>query len=208
MTLEEKIAHLQATSMEQARLEGNVIIDTHQAALEKVFEDHKAEAIRQSETRIKAEAANAKLSLNQALAKSQLEIKRRQSKIQQELKDKIFEEADALIDEFMKTEAYDDFLIKCIRKAVNFAGNDELTIYINPTDEKKRSDLEDATRVPASHNILPHPDQVHLTISTEDFRGGVRAVIRSRNILIDNSFSTQLKEQYDKFVFLGGDGIA
>ena len=66
MTLEEKIAHLQATSMEQARLEGNVIIDTHQAALEKVFEDHKAEAIRQSETRIKAEAANAKLSLNQA----------------------------------------------------------------------------------------------------------------------------------------------
>lgn len=53
---------------------------------------------------------------------------------------------------------------------------------------KNRSDLEDATRV-------------HLTISTEDFRGGVRAVIRSRNILIDNSFSTQLKEQYDKFVF-------
>ena len=191
MTLEEKIAHLQATSMEQARLEGNVIIDTHQAALEKVFEDHKAEATRQSETRVKAEAANAKLSLNQALAKSQLEIKRRQSKIQQELKDKIFEEAD----EFMKTEAYDDFLIKCIRKAVNFAGNDELTIYINPTDEKKRSDLEDATRV-------------HLTISADDFRGGVRAVIRSRNILIDNSFSTQLKEQYDKFVFLGGDGIA
>lgn len=112
MTLEEKIAHLQTTSMEQARLEGNVIIDTHQAALEKVFEDHKAEATRQSETRIKAEAANAKLSLNQALAKSQLEIKRRQSKVQQELKDKIFEEADALIDEFMKTEAYDDFLIK------------------------------------------------------------------------------------------------
>lgn len=195
MTLEEKIAHLQATSMEQARLEGNVIIDTHQTALEKVFEDHKAEATRQSETRIKAESANAKLSLNQALAKSQLEIKRRQSKIQQELKDKIFEEADALIDEFMKTEAYDVFLIKCIRKAVDFAGNDELTIYINATDEKKRSDLEDATRV-------------HLTISAEDFRGGVRAVIRSRNILIDNSFSTQLKEQYDKFVFLGGDGIA
>ena len=58
MTLEEKIAHLQTTSMEQARLEGNVIIDTHQAALEKVFEDHKAEATRQSETRIKAEAAS------------------------------------------------------------------------------------------------------------------------------------------------------
>lgn len=87
------------------------------------------------------------------------------------------------------------FLSNASAKRWLLPGNDELTIYINPTDEKRRSDLEGATRV-------------HLTISAEDFRGGVRAVIRSRNILIDNSFSTQLKEQYDKFVFLGGDGIA
>ena len=195
MTLEEKINHLRTTSMEEARAESNAIIDSYRDALEKVFEDHKIEAKRQMQTRIKAETVNARQQKNQAMARAQLDLKRRQGRIQQELKDKIFEEADALIDEFMKTEAYDDFLIKCIRKAVDFAGNDELTIYINPTDEKKRSDLEDTTRV-------------HLTISTEDFRGGVRAVIRSRNILIDNSFSTQLKEQYDKFVFLGGDGIA
>ena len=37
---------------------------------------------------------------------------------------------------------------------------------------------------------------------------GVRAVIRSRNILIDNSFRTQLRNEYDKFIFLGGDGNA
>lgn len=52
MTLEEKITHLKTTSMEQARAEGNAIIDSHQEALDKVFEDHKAEALRQSETRI------------------------------------------------------------------------------------------------------------------------------------------------------------
>ena len=106
--------------MEQARAEGNAIIDSHQEALDKVFEDHKAEALRQSETRIKAETTNAKLALNQALAKSQLEIKRKQGKIQQELKDKIFEEAQDLIHAFMKTEAYDDFLIRCIHSAVRF----------------------------------------------------------------------------------------
>ena len=42
MTLEEKITHLKTTSMEQARAEGNAIIDSHQEALDKVFEDHKA----------------------------------------------------------------------------------------------------------------------------------------------------------------------
>ena len=169
--------------MEQARAEGNAIIDSHREALDKVFEDHKAEALRQSETRIKAETTNAKLALNQALAKSQLEIKRKQGKIQQDL-----------IHAFMKTEAYDDFLIRCIRSAVRFAGTDPVTVYINLSDEKKKTALEDAT-------------QVHLSVSAEDFIGGVRSVIRSRNILIDNSFQTQLKDQYDKFIFEGGDGI-
>ncbi len=195
MTLEEKIEHLQATSMEQARAEGNAIIDSHREALEKVFADHKTEAIRQSELRIKSETTNAKLTLNQASAKSQLEIKRRYGKIQQELKDKIFDEALSLVMDYMKTEAYDDYLIKCIRQAERFAGSDPVTIYINPSDDGKRSDLEDATGI-------------HLTISAEDFIGGVRAVIRSRNILIDNSFKTQLRNEYDKFIFLGGDGIA
>lgn len=195
MTVEEKITHLQTTSMEQARAEGNAIIDSHREALEKVFEDHKAEALRQSETRIKAETTNARLSLNQAAAKSQLEIKRRQGKVQQELKDKVFKETLELVKDYMKTEAYDDFLIKCIRHAERFAGNTDLTIYINPSDEAKRSDLEDATGI-------------HLTISAEDFIGGIRAVIRSRNILIDNSFKTQLRNEYDKFIFLGGDGNA
>ena len=51
MTLEEKIAHLQATSMEEARAEGNAIIDSYREALQKVFDDHKEEAMLQSETR-------------------------------------------------------------------------------------------------------------------------------------------------------------
>ena len=195
MTLEEKIAHLRTSSMEQSRAEGNAIIDAHKEALEKVFEDHRAEALRQSETRIKAETTNARLSLNQAAAKSQLEIKRRQGKVQQELKDKIFEEVMGLVNDYMKTEAYGDFLVKCIRQAMHFAGQDPVTIYINPSDETKRPDLEDATGV-------------HLTVSAEDFIGGVRAVIRSRNILIDNSFRTQLRNEYDRFIFLGGDGNA
>jgi F0F1-type ATP synthase membrane subunit b/b' len=41
LTLEEKIEHLQAVSMEEARAEGNAIIDNYRAALEKVLEDIK-----------------------------------------------------------------------------------------------------------------------------------------------------------------------
>lgn len=195
MTLEEKIEHLQTVSMAEARAEGNAIIDNYRAALEKVLEDHKEEALLQSQTRIKGETVNARQQLNQATAKAQLELKRKQGKIQQELKDKIFKETITLIQDYMKTEAYEDFLIKCIHKAIEFADGEPMTIYINPSDEQRRSDLEDASGI-------------RLTISSEDFIGGVRAVIRGRNILIDNSFKTQLRNEYDRFLFSGGDGIA
>ena len=94
----------------------------------------------------------------------------------------------------MKTEAYDDFLLRCIHNAITFANGEEMTIYLNPSDEEKRSSLEDASGI-------------HLTISAEDFIGGIRAVIRSRNILIDHSFKTALRNEYDKFLFSGGDSI-
>ena len=184
MTLEEKLTYMQTVSMEQARAEGNAIIDAHREALEKIFSDHKSEMMRQAETRIKAETTNAKRTVSQALAKSQLEIKRSQGKVQQQL-----------VNDYMKTKAYDDFLVKCIRKAERFAGDDPVVIYINPSDEKKRTELEKETGA-------------KLTVSAEDFIGGVRAVIRSRNILMDHSFKTQIQDEYDKFLFLGGDGIA
>ena len=145
MTLEEKLTYMQTVSMEQARAEGNAIIDAHREALEKIFSDHKSEMMRQAETRIKAETTNAKRTVSQALAKSQLEIKRSQGKVQQELKDKVFEEAMQLVNDYMKTKAYDDFLVKCIRKAERFAGDDPVVIYINPSDEKKRTELEKET---------------------------------------------------------------
>lgn len=195
MTLEEKIAHLQSSSMAEARSEGNAIIDTYREALEKVLEDHKAEARRQSETRIKAETVSAKQQLNQAMARSQLDLKRKHGKIQQELKDKIFEETLSLVNDYMKTEPYEDYLVKCIHRAITFADGDPMVIYINPSDDRRKSDLEDATGV-------------RLTISAEEFIGGIRAVIRGRNILIDNSFKTALRNEYDKFIFMGGDGIA
>jgi vacuolar-type H+-ATPase subunit E/Vma4 len=194
LTLEEKIAHLQSSSMENARAESNAIIDSHRDALEKLYQDHKEEALRQSETRIKSETIKAKQDLNKAMAKAQLEIKRKQGTVQQELKDKLFKEVYDLTQDFMKTEAYEDLLIKWIKNALEFAGGQEnVVFYINPSDEARQSDLRDATGV-------------NLIISREDFIGGMRAVIHDRNILIDHSFKTNIDDEYAKFLFLGGDG--
>lgn len=194
MNLQDKLAHLQEAAMTEARLQGNAIIEQHKKALEGVFEQHKAEVLRQSETRIKAETTSVKQQLNMATSKAQLELKRELGKTQNALKVELFQEVSELLQDYMKTEEYKKLLVEYIEKAASYAGGAELTIYINPTDEDKKAYLEEHTGMT-------------LTVSREDFVGGVRAVIREKNILIDHAFKGAIEREYQKFLFKGGTGI-
>ena len=189
MTLEEKIAHLQETVMTEARSEGNAIIDNHKKALESLFEKHKKEATAQSEVRIKSETLRARRQVNQAAAKAETELKRALGKTQNELKVRLFDEVKELLSDFTKTDEYLDYLCSKIREAARFADGEEMTIYISPSDKEKHTGMT-------------------ITISEYDFMGGMRAVIRGRNILIDHSFQAAVDYEYHQFSFAaGGAGI-
>lgn len=194
MTIEEKIFHLQTAAMEEARAEGNAIIKQHEEALNGVFEQHRSEAVRQSETRIKAETVNGQQQLNMAMSKAQLELKREYGQTQNELKKELFQEVEELLQEYMKKDDYRDLLVRYIEKAARFAGGESMTIYINPTDADKKDYLEEHTGM-------------RLTVSKEDFVGGIRAVVHDRNILIDHAFKGALESEYQKFMFKGGAGV-
>lgn len=194
MTIEEKISHLKDAAMEEARAEGNAIMKQHEDALMSVFEQHRIEAIRQSETRVKAEQVNAKQQLNMAMSKAQLELKRELGKTQNQLKVELFQEVEELVQNYMKTEEYKHLLVAYINKAAAFADGAAMTIYINPTDEDKKEYLEEHTGMA-------------LTVSKEDFIGGVRAVIKERNILIDRAFKGAIENEYREFIFRGGAGV-
>lgn len=192
MTIEEKLKYLQDASMEDARTKGNAIIGEHQNALNTIFEEHKEAALRQAELTIKSETAKARQALNKELAKAQIELKREQGKCQTNLKTRLFKRVDVLVNEFMQTENYKQLLVTYIQKSMDFANGEPVVIYINPTDEHLKSYLENTTGAV-------------LTVSREDFIGGTRAVMNERRILIDNSFRSALSEEYDKFLFLGGE---
>ena len=178
MTLEERILHLRVAVMEEARAEGNAIMKQHEDALQNVFEQHRAEGKRQSETRIKAEGVSARQQLNMAMSKAQLELKREIGKMHKDLKKKLFHEVEQVLQDFMKTEEYRGLLVK----------------YIDPTDADMKEYLEEHTGM-------------QLTVSKEDFIGGVRAVIHKRNILVDHAYKGALESEYQKFLFKGGAGI-
>ena len=194
MTIEEKITHLQEAAMTEARKEGNNIIESHKQTLNSLYDHHAEEMSRQAETRIKAETIRSKQQLNHAAAKAQVDLKRALSKRQILLKDKLFSEVHSLLDEYMLTDAYKDVLQTYINNAASFAGGEPLTIYLNASDTDKKAELEERTGL-------------SLTISRDDFIGGVRAAIPGRNILIDHSFKGKFEAEYEKFQFLGGGSI-
>ena len=147
MTVEEKISHIREAAMEEARARGNEIIDQHQKALEGVFKTHKQEAVMQADTRIKTETASARQQLNTVTSKGQLKLRRQLSRVQNELKNKLFEEVREMAEEYMKTEAYKELLVSYIAKAARFADGNPLTIYINSSDEDKKEFLEKLPQV-------------------------------------------------------------
>lgn len=195
LTLEEKIKHLQNASMEEARAEGNEIVKKYSDSLEKIFNDHKEAALRQAELNVKTETNKAKQDLNKAMARAQIELKREQGCCQTQLKQRLFRRIGVLVNEYMQTEPYKDLLCTYIQKGLDFAGDETMDIYLNPSDAYLKEEIEKRTGVV-------------LTVSREDFIGGIRMVIRERNILIDHSFKSALAEEYDRFLFTGGKNNA
>ena len=177
--------------MEDARAKGNEIIRTHQEALDKIFNEHKEAAVRQAELTLKSETVNARQSLNKAMAKAQIELKREQGKCQTDLKNRLFKRVLVLVKDYMQTADYQELLVRRIQKSLEFANGEDIHIYINPSDEHLKNMLEEKTGA-------------ELMISREDFMGGTRAVMQERRILIDYSFKSALTEEYEKFLFSGG----
>ncbi len=194
MKLDERLAYLQQAAMEEARAEANTIVKKHERRLSKVQAEHKDEMSKQAKIQVRTETIRAKQKRNIEVSKEQLKLKRAYGDRQLELKKKLFEEVRAKLSDYMKTPEYLDLLVRYIEEAKDFAGEDEMTLYLNPSDAHHQEYLEKKTNT-------------KITISHEDFIGGLRAVIRERNVLIDHAFKGSLESEFESFMFKGGAGI-
>lgn len=186
MTTEEKLQHFLETSMEDAKNQSEQMITEYTAALEKLFEEHKEETQRKSALRIKTEKDRLIREKNKELALRQIAIKHEITDRTKRLADMIFVEVENRLEKFMQTPAYEELLIRQIHEAADFAAGEPMTIYIDPSDETLLGYLESATGM-------------QISISRYSFKGGTRIILRSRNVLIDNSFEKKLEEARESF---------
>lgn len=189
MTTEEKLQHFLDTCMGDARERSNRMLDEYTAALEKTFAEHQSDAKRRAEMQLRQETEKIERDINKQLAIEQIDIKRTLGQKQEELKEKLFVELKDMLAHFLETQDYQRLLEAQVSQAVAFAGDDEVTIYLDPVDEDK------------VRRLALHHGTAQVKISEYSFTGGMRAVIPSRHILIDNSFQTKLAEAKENFHF-------
>lgn len=195
MTTEEKLQHFLKASIEDATNRSQKNVKEYEEALEKISKEHQEDTLKNAELQIKFEQDKLERDKNKEISKQTLHIKRKLTQKQSELKDKLFVEVKQMLCEYMETKEYTDLLVKEIKEALLIAKDSDVTIYIDPADAEKLRNLEMLTGVA-------------LNISDYSFIGGTRAVIRDRNILIDNSFAKKLEEAKENFNFNFNGGIS
>lgn len=189
MTTEEKLQHFLDTCMEDARTRSNRMMDEYTAALQKAFGEHQAESRHRADMQVRLETEKMERDINKQLAIKQLDIKRTLGQKQEELKEKLFVELKDMLANYLETPEYLRLLDEQVKHAVDFAGSDDVVIYLDPADEDKE------------RRLALHHGKATFRISEYSFTGGTRAVIPERHILIDNSFQTKLAEAKERFHF-------
>ena len=191
MTIDEKLSHFYDVTIEDAQAKAAGILEEHRKALAQMTEKHKADSQENAQVQIKAETANARREINKALSAEQLTIKRDWTKKQNELKEKLCAEVKTQMENFRNTPDYPAYLESKIKEALDFAEQDKINIYLSPEDSALLPDLVERTKA-------------FITVSAEDFLGGVKATIPHKNILIDHSFAGNFQAVYKEFKFDGG----
>lgn len=82
--------------------------------------------------RVKLSEDSFKKKQNTEIARAQLGIREKVSELSEELKAKLFTEVRDKLERYMDTREYQDYLVAEIRKAKQFAGDEEVLIYIDP----------------------------------------------------------------------------
>lgn len=164
------------------------MLDDYLEALEKNLDEHKKEASQRASQQLQIEKDRMKRDINKQLAVDELKIRRELSKKHDELKDMLFVELHNKLASFMETNDYQLLLEKQVKQAKELADGEELFIYIDPVDADK------IPRLSMHNSVMIKPSEY-------SFGGGIRAVIPSKNILIDNSFDTKIKEAKQHFTF-------
>ena len=127
MTTEEKLQHFLDTCMEDARVRSGRMLDEYMTALEKTFEEHKADTRRREKLQLSQETEKIEREINKQLAVGQIEIRRTLGMKQEELKDKLFVELRDMLANYLETQEGRNLpVVHCVKNTPGWELNEKV----------------------------------------------------------------------------------
>lgn len=188
MEINEKLDIFYRAAIDAANEQGEMMLKEHVASYQGSLAEYERERQSGSETRVRIAKERVKKEVNREVSEEMMQLKREYHQKQEEKKAELF----ALVEEKLKayrgSEEYRTLLKERLKKALEFARGEAVTVYLDPEDAPLKAELETESGC-------------ELTISDIPFGGGIRAMIPSRNVMMDESFAGRLAEEREKFSF-------
>ncbi|MDD6057319.1 MAG: V-type ATP synthase subunit E [Clostridiales bacterium] len=139
-------------------------------------------------TRVRIAKSRMEKEENRAVSEQLLQWKKAYHDRQEEKKDELFAMVKKRLEEYRKSTEYESFLVKKLEEAKKYAKEDSLTIFLDPEDMWRQKELADKTGCV-------------ITICEDTFGGGIRGVVKQRNLFLDETFDRKLREERERFSF-------
>ena len=186
MTIQEKLRHFKATTIEDVRQDAALEMEAFRKALDDHYEQHTAAKKAEIREQLRLEKENAQREAGRTVSSRQTEIRRQLSSHADELKNRLFKSAEKHLLSFMEGSEYETWLLAGIEEAKSVAGSSPLYVSLSP---------EDRERIPSLENRCG----LSIAVADQSFIGGFRCTIPEKNILIDNSFLSGLTSLKSSF---------
>lgn len=188
MDLEDKFAYFETQVNQQAQDIIDEQVNQYRATLQKDYDEFVKNTNQEFDAKFVNAKKNMRKELNKNTSQSQIHLQRDLYLQEEKLKKSLFAEFNSAIQNYMQTDEYRNQLVVMINNLKDYAekNREELVVYINHSDQGMIETLLEETNA-------------NIQISDREFLGGVRGVLKDRQVLIDYSFSTLLANVEDSF---------
>lgn len=188
MEINEKLDIFYEAAIAAANKQSEEILEEQKRTYQQAIETY--ERNKQEEQKLWERAMEAKIKkeANRSISEQMLQQKRIYHAAEEAKKEELFAIVEEKLRAFRNTRQYEEFLIHHIRQAEAYGRGEEAVICLSPSDAGKKAVLEQETGV-------------ELTLSEEEFYGGIRAVFPGKHMLMDESFAGRLRQEREGYTW-------
>lgn len=192
MEISEKLDIFYRAAMEVAKEQSEAISEESRNICRETLQEYEDERKKQQKARERIAQERVRKEVNREVSGILLEQKKEYHRVQEQKKEELFALVEEKLAAYRKTDAYVSLLTEKIARALEFAAGETVTVYLDPEDE---------TLLPQFLKERGENTAYTIEIGSESFGGGIRARIPAKNVLLDESFDSRLREEREKFSF-------